>query len=213
MLAIAVYSSILGSNPYPEVTVSDEACRFIKECCQLSYKDTEPSPVGWDSYRPPFLRNQDIKEDYDVRSMESDLQKIGGHFSFEAFDSAECAVTYVRDTVLVPAIEQRVIFLDNSGRGYIAMSPSLITYDTQPVLSRAERSPNLEYKSEEGPLVSLMYSPVFKASCVATAAGAITYCALSFYNKDKTKEQQYSSFKWSLGAAAVLGAGAYWYLR
>jgi hypothetical protein len=55
----------------------------------------------------------------------------------------------------------------------------------------------------------VLSSPLFKASCAATAAGALTYCAFKLYNKDKAKEQQYSPIKWSLGAAAVVGVGTY----
>lgn len=228
---MAVFCSIVGiegDQSHPCIEVSRDAFRLILYCCDALYCKTEPRLPNQEGYYPRFLRDKHIKDTFNLRDVESDFQKLGGGFTFEGCDSAKDVVKYIRDTVIYPAIEQGIIFLKpypctlegeplmhvaREHVTYLPMSWSLVTYNTQPSSPLAKASPRLEHKSQEDLSIALIYSPFFKASCVATAVGAITYCTLNFYNKDKTKEQQYSKFKWSLGAAAVVGASTYWYLR
>jgi hypothetical protein len=103
-----------------------------------------------------------------------------------------------------------------SGKYLLELGPSfptnkakILQFIPEPPAS-TDHNPKI-HKNHE--LYTIMSMPLFKASCAATAAGIATYCALRFYNKDKAKEQHYSPIKWSLGAAAVAGAGTYWYVR
>lgn len=96
-----------------------------------------------------------------------------------------------------------------NGDYFLELGESFLTGDVKSVL----HEPNGNPAGTCSRFQDVLISPLFKASCAATASGIITYCALRFYNKDKAKEQHYSPIKWSLGMATIVGAGTYWWLR